>query len=90
VEADIHVSLLSRENRSLLTRVSEERARTMISRNPARICASRPAVPAFAEPDIHLLSRAPKEPSQKIEYVFAASPETIRGSLRSDLLCSVG
>jgi len=51
----------------------------MISRTPARLCASRPVVPAFAEPDIHLLSRAPKEPSQKIEYVFSASPETIRG-----------
>src|SRR5215469_2905767 len=35
-------------------------------------------IPAFAEPDIHSLSQALSEPSQKIEYVFAASPETIR------------
>jgi len=35
-------------------------------------------VPAFAEPDIHSLSRVLVRPSQKIEYVFSASPETIR------------
>ena len=34
-------------------------------------------VPAFAEPDIHSLSRA-RRPSQKIECVFSASPETVR------------
>ena len=35
-------------------------------------------VPAFAEPDIHLLSQVHFGPSQKIECVFSASPETIR------------
>ena len=34
-------------------------------------------VPAFAEPDIHSLSWA-RRPSQKIECVFSASPETVR------------
>jgi hypothetical protein len=44
-----------------------------------------------AEPDIHLLSRALKGPSQKIEFVFSASPETIRREPREfDLLRSVG
>ena len=47
-------------------------------------------VPAFAEPDIHLLSQA-GGPSQKIEFVFAASPETIRREPREfDLRRSVG
>src|SRR4051812_28524968 len=32
----------------------------------------------FAEPDIHLLSQVFARPSQKIEFVFSASPETIR------------
>ena len=53
--------------------------------------ASRRWFLLFAEPDIHLLSPAPWGPSQKIECVFAASPETIRREPREfDLLCSVG
>ena len=40
-------------------------------------------VPAFAEPDIHALSEILAGPSQKIEFVFSASPETIRRSLGS-------
>jgi len=44
----------------------------------------------YAEPDIHSLSRA-RRPSQKIEFVFSASPETIRREPReSDLRRSVG
>ena len=47
-------------------------------------------VPAFAEPDIHSLSRA-QRPSQKIECVFSASPETVRREPREfHLRCSVG
>ena len=47
-------------------------------------------VPAFAEPDIHLLSRA-QRPSQKIECVFSASHETVRREPREfHLRCSVG
>jgi hypothetical protein len=53
------------------------------------VCLSA-EVPAFAEPDIYLLSPA-LGPSQKIEFVFAASPETIRGEPREfDLRRSVG
>ena len=45
----------------------------------------------FAEPDIHLLPRAMKWPSQKIEFVFSASLETIRREpLEITLLRSVG
>ena len=43
----------------------------------SQVCLSA-MVPAFAEPDIHSLSRVLVRPSQKIEYVFSASPETIR------------
>ena len=50
----------------------------MIEIRQMRKGAFRRVVPAHAEPDIHLLSRAPKEPSQMIEFVFSASPETIR------------
>src|SRR4051794_22380844 len=32
----------------------------------------------FAEPDIHLLSQVFARPSQKIDFVLSASPETIR------------
>jgi hypothetical protein len=39
--------------------------------------ASRRWFLPFAEPDIHSLSRA-RRPSQKIECVFSASPETVR------------
>jgi len=53
--ADIHVSLLSRENRILLTPAS-------VSQNRTSICC------------LELQTK----PSQKIEYVFSASPETIR------------
>ena len=57
---------------------------------PARNVCLSAAVPAFAEPDIHLLSRA-LGPSQKIEFVFSANPETIRREpLEFDLLRSVG
>jgi hypothetical protein len=57
----------------------------------AQQCASRHRFLRSAEPDIHLQSRALKGPSQKIEFVFSASPETIRREPReSDLLRSVG
>src|SRR6516165_3897150 len=45
----------------------------------SHMCLSA-VVPAVAEPDIHSLYRA-RRPSQKIEFVFSASPETIRGSI---------
>jgi hypothetical protein len=73
---------LSRGNALLLTRASEERAKTYKQIPQRALYASRPLVPAFAEPDIHSLSRA-RRPSQMIEFVFAASPETIRRSLGS-------
>lgn len=56
----------------------------------ARNCASRQWFLLFAEPDIHLLSLA-RRPSQKIEFVFSASLETIRREPQEiTLRCSVG
>jgi hypothetical protein len=49
---------LSREKTVLLTRATEERAKTNVFRTrSSHVCLSA-VVPAFAEPDIHLLSRA--------------------------------
>ena len=49
---------LSRENRTLLTRATEERALPKLQGPAGARVASRRLVPAFAEPDIHSLSRA--------------------------------
>jgi hypothetical protein len=48
---------LSRENRDLLTRASEERAKQMMQNFQLAPVASRPWFLPFAEPDIHLLSQ---------------------------------
>src|SRR5439155_3056517 len=69
---DIHVSLLSRKNTGVQAR-SGERALFGCGTAQLAFCLSA-VVPAFAEPDIHSLSRA-RRPSQKIECVFSASPE---------------
>jgi hypothetical protein len=55
------------------------RARASRSRPLARIWCLSAVVPAFAEPDIHLLPWGPRGPSQKIELVFTAGPETVSG-----------
>src|SRR5436190_10358969 len=85
---DIHVSLLSRKNTGAQAR-SGERALFGCGTAQLAFCLSA-VVPAFAEPDIHSLSRA-RRPSQKIECVFSASPETVRREPREfHLRCSVG
>jgi hypothetical protein len=66
------------------------RTTVLVSIRSSHLCLSA-VVPAFAEPDIHSLSRAPLGPSQKIESVFSPSPETIRREPREfDLRRSVG
>ena len=72
---DIHVSLLSWKNTGAQAR-SGERALVGCRTAQLAFCLSA-VVPAFAEPDIHSVSRA-RRPSQKIECVFSASPETVR------------
>lgn len=73
---EIHVSL--RQVKSIVVLGSLGRARdVMFSRtHDSHLCLTA-VVPAFAEPDIHSLSRV-QGPSRKIESVFSASPETIR------------
>jgi hypothetical protein len=82
--ADVHVSHLSRENRLLLTRAAEERARSISLQNPQlATCASRRLVPAFAEPDIHSLSRAPKGLHRRLSLCSLPVPKQSEGSLWS-------
>ena len=87
--ADIHVSLCQGEGAVLLAR-SGERALQPLQNSQSRTMPLG-KVPAFAEPDIHSLSQA-YGPSQKIEFVFAASPRnnSERASREFDLLRSVG
>jgi hypothetical protein len=82
---------LSREKRVLLTRVVEERAKT----NRFRTRSSQ-GVPLGGGSCLRgtghpFTVSGLQGPSQKIEFVFSASPETIRrGPLEFDLLRSVG
>jgi len=79
--ADLHVSHLSRENRNLLTRATEERAKTNIFRT-----RSSQRVPLgggsclFAEPDIHLLSPAPKGLLRRLSLCSLPVPKQFEGA----------
>ena len=89
--ADFHVSQLSRENRILPTRATEERAKTTSSESTARNVCLSAMVPAVRRTGHPFAVSSPMGPSQKIKFVFAASPETIRREPREfDLLRSVG
>src|ERR1019366_10276116 len=58
---------------------------------PLRTCASRPVVPALRRTIHPFAASGSEEPSPKIEFVFSASPETIRGEPPEfDLLRTVG
>ena len=84
-----HVSLCQ-EKKQFSWRATEERAKSNLSESAARTCASRRGfLPSQNQTSICCLR--PCGPSQKIEFVFAASPETIRGEPREfDLRRSVG
>src|SRR5215467_773649 len=89
--ADIHVSQLSRENRILPTRATEERAKANIFRTHSSQRAPLGGGSCRWQNRTSICCLRPGGPSQKIEFVFAASPETIRREPREfDLLCSVG
>src|SRR5438128_6170762 len=81
---------LSRGNRVLLTRASEERARRTCQSSQRARCFS--AVGSCLRRTGHPFAvSGPGGPSQKIECVFSASPETIRREPREfDLRRSVG
>jgi hypothetical protein len=70
---------------------SRERASQQFQDVLCAQCASRHRFLHSAEPDIHLLSQAPKSLHRRLSFVFSASPETIRREPREgDLLRSVG
>jgi hypothetical protein len=82
---------LSREKTTLLTRATEERANANIFRTHSSERVPL-GVGSCLRRTRHLFAvSGPVGPSQKIEFVFSASPETIRREPREcDLLRSVG
>src|SRR5438093_7068165 len=79
-----------KEKRILLRRASEERALLNLSEPAARTCASR-RCSCLRRTGHPFTVSDPCGPSQKIESVFSASPETIRREPREfDLRRSVG
>ena len=74
---------LSRGNTLLLTRATEERERPHSSASAARTRASRRLVPAFAEPDIHSLSRAPEGRHRRLSLCSLPVLEQFEESLGS-------
>ena len=68
---------MSRENTRLLTRAAEERARTYTP-DSQLACVPHGGGPCFSQDRTSICCLEPHRPSQMIEFVFAASPETIR------------
>ena len=77
--APFYNAFVKRKHTSLDARFLRSAQYRCYGTTSSHMCLSA-VVPAVAEPDIHSLYRA-RRPSQKIEFVFSASPETIRGSL---------
>src|SRR5580693_4733014 len=88
--ADIHVSHLSREKNSPDARCGGACKNRYLQDSQFATCASRRwFLPSKNRTSICCLG--PRGPSQKIEFVFSASPETIRREPREfQLLRSVG
>ena len=84
--ADIHDKSLSREKRILLTRATEERV-TSTLQNPQLAIVPRGEGSCLTQNQTSICCLGPVWPSQKIEFVFPASPETFRRGLGS--ICSV-
>jgi len=74
----IHVSRSQGKNALLLMRAFEERAKTFMPDSQLAYMPLGSGPCRLVGPDIHLLSQARCRPSRMIEFVFAASPETIR------------
>jgi hypothetical protein len=74
---------LSREKTTLPTRATEERAKPAMQNSAAsHVCLSA-VVPAFAEPDIHSLSPAPKGLHRRLSLCSLPVPKQSEGSLGS-------
>src|SRR5690349_17316030 len=76
---------LSREKTILLTRATEERAKTNPSEPTARSVCLSALVPAFAEPDIYLLSKAPWGFHRRLSLCSLPVPKQSEGSLGSSI-----
>ena len=82
---------LSREKTVLLTRATEERAKTNIFRTRSSQRVPLGSGSCFRRTGHPFTVSGPEGPSQKIEFVFSASPETTRREPPEfDLLRSVG
>ena len=82
--ADVHVSRKSRENALLPTRALEERAKTY-KPDSQLACVPRGRGSCLLQNRTSIRCLGPCGPSQMIECVFAASPETIRSGASVDL-----
>ena len=88
--ADIHVSHLSREGTGVPGTLARACKSCYSGCSVRKICLSA-SVPALGRTRHPFAVSGSEEPSQKIEFVFSASPETIRREPREgDLLRSVG
>ena len=64
-------------------RAPEGALRDLIRTSPYAVFASRLMVPALAEPDIHLLSKAPRSPHRRLSLCSLPVPKQFVESLRS-------
>ena len=88
--ADFHDKSVSREKRILLTRATEERV-TSTLQNPQLAIVPLGEGSCLTQNQTSICCLRPVWPSQKIEFVFPASLETMRWGLGSiPLRCSVG
>jgi hypothetical protein len=88
--ADLHVSHLSSEGRGVPGTLGRACKSSRSGCSTRKVCLSA-SVPALGRTRHPFAVSGSEEPSQKIEFVFSASPETIRREPREDyLLHSVG
>ena len=74
---------LSSEKHNIPWRAPEGALRELIRTSPYAVFASRLVVPALAEPDIHLLSKAPRSPHRRLSLCSLPVPKQFVESLRS-------
>ena len=88
--ADIHVSHLSSGGTGVPGTLGRACKSSLPGCSTRNVCLSA-SVPALGRTRHPFAVSGLEGPSQKIEFVFSASPETIRREPREiDLLCSVG
>src|ERR1035438_6124029 len=74
---------LSSEKHKIPVRAPEGALRDLIRTFCYAVFASRLMVPALAEPDIHLLSKAPMSPHRRLSLCSLPVPKQLEASLRS-------